>query len=113
MNPDVTILSVGELKGKDDAAASYERYSNKGCHSTVDHGDIIAKCWNDGEVWLRERKRRGAPEPSARGGYELESDRLYSPMRDQFDVLTDYLKMDRLYHESHFFGRKLEIEGII
>jgi competence protein ComEC len=56
MNPDVTILSVGELKGKDDASASYERFSNKGCYSTVDHGDIIAKCWNDGEVWLRERE---------------------------------------------------------
>lgn len=55
MNPDVTILSVGELKAKDDAAASYERYSVKGCHSTVDHGDIIARCWSDGDVWLRER----------------------------------------------------------
>jgi len=55
MNPDVTILSVGELKGKDDASASYERFSNKGCHSTVDHGDIVATCWNDGEVWLKER----------------------------------------------------------
>lgn len=55
MNPDVTILSVGELKAKDDASASYERYSVKGCYSTLDHGDIIAKCWNDGEVWLRER----------------------------------------------------------
>jgi competence protein ComEC len=55
MNPDVTILSVGELKGKDDATASYERFSVKGCYSTVDHGDIIAKCWSDGDVWLRER----------------------------------------------------------
>ena len=55
MNPDVTILSVGELKGKDDASASYEKYSVRGCYSTVHHGDIIAKCWNDGDVWLRER----------------------------------------------------------
>jgi competence protein ComEC len=55
MNPDVTICSVGELKAKDDAAASYERFSVKGCFSTVDHGDIVAKCWSDGDVWLRER----------------------------------------------------------
>lgn len=55
MNPDVTILSVGELKAKDDAEASYERYAIKGCYSTLDHGDIIAKCWSDGDVWLRER----------------------------------------------------------
>ncbi len=55
MNPDVTILSVGELKAKDDAEASYERYSVKGCYSTLDYGDIIAKCWSDGDVWLRER----------------------------------------------------------
>jgi beta-lactamase superfamily II metal-dependent hydrolase len=55
MNPDVTILSVGELKAKDDATASYERYSVHGCHSTLEHGDIIAKCWSDGDVWLRER----------------------------------------------------------
>jgi len=55
MNPDVTILSVGEPKAKDDAAASYARYSVKGCHSTVNHGDIIARCWSDGDVWLRER----------------------------------------------------------
>src|SRR5262249_31159805 len=47
LNPDVTVLSVGELKAKDDASASNERFSNKGCHSTVDHGDIIAKCWSD------------------------------------------------------------------
>jgi competence protein ComEC len=52
MNPDVTILSVGELKAKDDASASYERFSIKGCHSTVGHGNIVAKCWEDGEVWL-------------------------------------------------------------
>lgn len=55
MNPDVTILSVGELKAKDDATASYEFFSLKGCHSTLDHGDIVAKCWSDGDVWLRER----------------------------------------------------------
>lgn len=55
MNPDVTILSVGELKAKDDADAKYEKYSNKGCHSTLEHGDIVARCWSDGDVWLRER----------------------------------------------------------
>lgn len=55
MNPDVTILSVGELKAKDDANASYERYSNKGCYSTIDHGDIVARCWSNGDIWLRER----------------------------------------------------------
>jgi competence protein ComEC len=55
MSPDVTILSVGELKAKDDAAASYERFSIKGCHSTVDHADIIATCWQDSEVWLKDR----------------------------------------------------------
>jgi hypothetical protein len=57
MKPDVTIVSVGELKGKDDAAASYERFSIKGCYSTVEHGDIIAKCWSDGDIWLCERDR--------------------------------------------------------
>ena len=55
MNPDVTILSVGELKSKDDASGSYERFSNKGCHSTLDHGDIRATCWEDREVWLYDR----------------------------------------------------------
>jgi beta-lactamase superfamily II metal-dependent hydrolase len=55
MNPDVTILSVGDLKAKDDADAGYEKYSIKGCHSTLEHGDIVARCWSDGEVWLRER----------------------------------------------------------
>jgi competence protein ComEC len=55
MNPDVTILSVGELKSKDDASGSYERFSNKGCHSTLDHGDIRATCWEDSEVWLYDR----------------------------------------------------------
>lgn len=52
MNPDITIVSVGELKAKDDAYASYERFSNKGCYSTVDHGTILARCWADGDVRL-------------------------------------------------------------
>ncbi|HEV2314956.1 MAG TPA: hypothetical protein VGR94_06600 [Candidatus Acidoferrales bacterium] len=52
MNPDITIVSVGELKAKDDASASYERFSNKDCYSTVDHGTILARCWADGDVWL-------------------------------------------------------------
>ncbi len=55
MSPDLTVVSVGELKAKDDATASYERYSNKGCYSTVDHGDIIARCFIDGEIRLFER----------------------------------------------------------
>jgi len=55
MNPDLTVLSVGELKRKDDAEASYERFSNKGCFSTVDHGTILARCWVDGDVWLYDQ----------------------------------------------------------
>jgi competence protein ComEC len=55
MNPDITLVSVGELKAKDDASASYEQFSNKGCYSTVDHGDITARCWGDGDVWLYDR----------------------------------------------------------
>ncbi len=55
MNPDLTILSVAELKAKDDASASYERFSDKGCYSTLDHGNIIARCWVDGEVRLFDR----------------------------------------------------------
>ncbi len=55
MNPDITVVSVGELKAKDDAAASYEKFSNKGCFSTVDHGNILARCWVDGDVWLYDQ----------------------------------------------------------
>jgi beta-lactamase superfamily II metal-dependent hydrolase len=55
MNPDLTVLSVGELKRKDDAEASYEKFSNKGCFSTVDHGTIRARCWGDGDVWLYDQ----------------------------------------------------------
>ena len=55
MNPDLTIVSVGELKAKDDAYASYERFSRVGCYSTLDHGDIIARCYEDGEIRLFER----------------------------------------------------------
>jgi len=55
MNPDITVVSVGELKGKDDAAASYEKFSNKGCFSTVDQGNMIARCWEDGDVWLYDQ----------------------------------------------------------
>jgi len=55
MNPDLTIMSVGELKAKDDASASYERFSKQGCYSTLDHGDITARCWVDGEVRLYDR----------------------------------------------------------
>ena len=55
INPDLTVVSVGELKAKEDATASYERYSNKGCYSTLDHGDIIARCFIDGEIRLFDR----------------------------------------------------------
>jgi competence protein ComEC len=54
MNSDITVVSVGELKAKDDASASYERFSDKGCYSTVDHGTILARCWVDGDVWLHD-----------------------------------------------------------
>ena len=52
MNPDVTIVSVGECAAKDDASASYEKYSNAGCFSTCEHGNLTAHCWEDGDVWL-------------------------------------------------------------
>jgi competence protein ComEC len=55
MNPDFTVVSVGELKSRHDAAAGYEKYSNKGCFSTVDHGTIIARCWIDGRVQLHDQ----------------------------------------------------------
>lgn len=52
MNPDVSIVSVGECAAKDDASASYEKYSNAGCFSTREHGNLTAQCWEDGDVWL-------------------------------------------------------------
>lgn len=52
MAPDITVCSVGELHKKDDASASYERFSEHGCFSTIDHGTIVATCWSDGDVWL-------------------------------------------------------------
>lgn len=52
MSPDYTVVSVGELKKKDDAFASYEKWSEKGCYSTRLEGNITAKCWSDGDVWL-------------------------------------------------------------
>jgi hypothetical protein len=55
MNPDLTIVSVGELKAKDDASANYERFSAKGCYSTLDRGDIIARCYVDGEIRLYDQ----------------------------------------------------------
>lgn len=58
MDPDYTILSVGELKAKDDASASYERYSNVGCYSTVDHGNIVARCYENGVVYLYDQDNK-------------------------------------------------------
>lgn len=52
MAPDLTVCSVGELVGKHDASASYERFSEYGCYSTVDHGTIVATCWSDGDIFL-------------------------------------------------------------
>jgi hypothetical protein len=54
MAPDVIICSVGELHSKHDASASYERFSENGCYSTIDHGTIIATCCSDGDVWLAD-----------------------------------------------------------
>lgn len=52
MSPDFTVVSVGELKKKDDAFSGYERWSEKGCYSTRFEGNIKAQCWEDGDVWL-------------------------------------------------------------
>lgn len=52
MAPDLTICSVGELRSKHDASASYERFSEYGCYSTIDHGTIVATCWSDGDIFL-------------------------------------------------------------
>jgi hypothetical protein len=38
-----------------DFDASYERF-NKGSYSTLDHGNIIAKCWDNGTVYLYDPK---------------------------------------------------------
>lgn len=54
MNPDYTILSVGELRDKHDASASYEQY-NCGCFSTVEHGNIFARCWENSVVHLYDQ----------------------------------------------------------
>ena len=35
MNPDLTVLSVGELKKKDDASASYERFNKGSDHARL------------------------------------------------------------------------------
>lgn len=58
MNPDYTVLSVGELKKKDDASATYEAISNVDCFSTVDHGNIRARCWSNGVVDLYDHSFR-------------------------------------------------------
>jgi competence protein ComEC len=55
MNPDCTVVSVGKLAKKDDAFASYEKWSNKGCYSTRFEGNITATCWPDGDVWLYDQ----------------------------------------------------------
>lgn len=55
MNPDYTVLSVGEIKDKHDASASYEQFSNFGCFSTVDHGNITARCHENGVVDLYDQ----------------------------------------------------------
>lgn len=55
MSPDYTVVSVGKLLKKDDAFASYEKYSTKGCFSTRFEGTITARCWLDGDVWLYDQ----------------------------------------------------------
>ena len=52
MSPDYTVVSVGKLKKKDDAFASYEKYSENGCFSTRFEGNISAYCLSNGEVAL-------------------------------------------------------------
>jgi competence protein ComEC len=54
MGPDVTVVSVGELAAKDDASDNYTKYSNAGCFSTRDYGNLSAQCWEDGDIWLYE-----------------------------------------------------------
>jgi competence protein ComEC len=60
MNPEATVLSVGELKKKDDAQASYERY-NRGCYSTLYHGNIVATRCENGTVVLYDENYRLIP----------------------------------------------------
>jgi competence protein ComEC len=52
MSPDVTVVSVGELAAKDDASENYAKYSNVGCFSTREYGNLSAQCWEDGDIWL-------------------------------------------------------------
>lgn len=57
MSPDYTVVSVGKLKKKDDALASYEKYSEKGCFTTRFEGNISAYCSSDGEIVLYNQAR--------------------------------------------------------
>jgi beta-lactamase superfamily II metal-dependent hydrolase len=52
MAPDYTVVSIGKLKRKEDASASYEKYSERGCFTTRFQGNISAYCYTDGEVLL-------------------------------------------------------------
>lgn len=56
MSPDYTVVSVGKLRKKDDAFASYEKYSEKGCFSTRFEGNISAYCFSNGEVVLHNQE---------------------------------------------------------
>jgi beta-lactamase superfamily II metal-dependent hydrolase len=53
--PDYTVVSVGKLRKKDDAFASYEKYSGKGCFSTRFEGNITAFCFSSGSVFLYDQ----------------------------------------------------------
>lgn len=49
MSPDNTIISVGKLP-ETDASNKYRKYSK--VYTTRYHGDILARVWYDGDVWL-------------------------------------------------------------
>ena len=49
MSPENTIISVGKLS-ETDASSKYRHYSK--VYTTRYHGDILARLWLDGEVWL-------------------------------------------------------------
>ncbi len=56
MAPDYTVVSVGKLRRREDASASYERHSVRGCYSTRFEGDITAYCWDNGHVELYSQR---------------------------------------------------------
>jgi competence protein ComEC len=55
LNPDMTVVSVGDLSSQHDAADSYEKYSKVGCYTTREHGTLIAYCWPNGQALLYDK----------------------------------------------------------